>query len=132
MTRYRVRLEFDHGFSVEHEIRKLLRQHREQEPDPRPLMPGERYQSVVDNHVPEQLSTADGAVADWVANSASLRDFDRLKRIVSRYPDLDAFVAEPLPVEQARAIVASLREGKAVATSLVVRYACHLIAQETT
>lgn len=95
----------------------------------RPLLPGERPAHVRDYHVPEQLSTADGAVAAWVATSESLRDPALAFRVIGRAPDLDAIPVRGahFDADAARAAVRDLRAGKAVATSTVVRLACHML-----
>lgn len=97
--------------------------------DARPLLPGERPARVRDDYVPDQLSTADGAVAAWVATSESLRDPRLAFVVIGRAPDLDAIPERgaPFDVDAARAAVRDLRAGKAVATSIVVRLACHML-----
>jgi hypothetical protein len=130
MTRYRVAMEIDHGFSVEHEVRRLLRARRDAEIATEcPLLPGERVARERDNHVPEQISTADGAVAAWIATSESLRDPALAFRVIGRAPDLDAIPERgaTFDADAARAAVRDLRAGKAVATSIVVRLACHML-----
>jgi hypothetical protein len=130
MTRYRVAIEIDHGFSVEGEVRRLLRARRDAEvATEHPLLPGERPVRDRDNHVPELLSTADGAVAAWVATSDSLRDPMLAFRVLGRAPDLDAIPERgaPFDADAARAAVRDLRAGKSVATSIVVRLACHML-----
>jgi hypothetical protein len=95
----------------------------------RPLLPGERSERMRDDHVPEQLSMADGAVAAWIATSESLRDPALAFRVIGRAPDLDAIPERgaPFDTDAARAAVRDLRAGKAVATSTVVRLACHML-----
>jgi hypothetical protein len=95
----------------------------------RPLLPGERVARECDDHVSEQLSTADGAVAAWVATSESLRDPALAFRVIGRAPDLDAIPERgaPFDTDAARAAVRDLRAGKSVATSTVVRLACHML-----
>lgn len=96
----------------------------------RPLFPDRCPWLNYDDHVPEQLSTADAAVAAWVADNASLSRPELAFRVICRAPDIDAFDADPLSEDEARAAVRELRAGRAVATSTVVRYARHLL--ETT
>jgi hypothetical protein len=95
----------------------------------RPLLPGERPICERDDHVPEQLSTTDGAVAAWIATSESLRDPALAFRVIGRAPDLDAIPERgaTFDADAARAAVRDLRAGKAVATSIVVRLACHML-----
>lgn len=134
MTRYRVSLELDHGFSVEGEVRRLLRARRDADAhEPRPLMPGERSSVPLDTYVPEQLSTADGAVAAWVYDNATLRDPALAFAVIRQAPDVDAFPScQPSPFyrDGGLAAIEDLRAGKPVATSIVVRIACHML--ETT
>lgn len=132
VTRYRVSLELDHGFSVEGEVRRLLRARREAEVFERPLMPGERVACERDDYVPDRLSAEDGAIAAWIATSETLRDPALAFRVIGRAPDLDAIPerGSPFDADAARAAVRDLRAGKSVATSTVVRLACHML--ETT
>lgn len=99
----------------------------------RPLMPGERTPEPRDSYVPEQLSTADGAVAAWVESGESMRDPDKAFAVIRRAPDLDAFPScrpSPFHRDGSRAVIEALRAGKPVPTSTVVRIACHIL--ETT
>jgi hypothetical protein len=97
-----------------------------------PLVLGDRFPVYRDCHVPEQLSTTDGAVAAWVATGETLRNPGLAFAVIRRAPDVDAFPERdaPFDAEAARAAVRDLRTGKAVATSIVVRIACHML--ETT
>jgi hypothetical protein len=94
-----------------------------------PLLPGERSAVHRDDYVPEQLSTADGAVAAWVATGETLRNPSLAFAVIRRAPDVDAFPARgaSLDIDAARAAVRDLRAGKSVATSIVVRLACHML-----
>lgn len=94
-----------------------------------PLLPGKRFPTTCDAYVPEQLSTADGAVAAWVATGETLRDPGLAFAVIRRAPDVDAIPERgaPFDAEAARAAVRDLRAGKPVLTSTVVRLACHML-----